>query len=350
MRNLLTFILIALSFVAGFFIRNIFVTKTLSETPIQQPRPLEKYSIENLSKTNIEPGKLTIKEKLYESEKFTSYLFEFEFNPNLASNILKKTTGMLNMPSDMEGSKPSSNTPVLLMIRGFVDQKMYVTGMGTKNAANYFSENGFITIAPDFLGYGGSDQEVDNIFESRFQTYTTIISLVNTLEHLKDNNDAITFPNNLIVKLSSSTPIFIWSHSNGGQIALTILEITGKTYPTVLWAPVTKPFPYSILYYTDEANDGGKFLRKKLSEFEELYDSDKYSLTNYLDKINAPIHLDQGTADESVLPIWSDNFTSQLKDLNKDVTYTKYPGANHNMQPKWDDVIKEDNTFYKKFF
>ncbi len=45
--------------------------------------------------------------------------------------------------------------PIILMLRGYVDQEIYETGIGTKNAANYFSANGYITVAPDFLGYAG---------------------------------------------------------------------------------------------------------------------------------------------------------------------------------------------------
>ena len=99
----------------------------------------------------------------------------------------------------------------------------------------YFRDNEYITLAPDFLGYGGSDSESSNIFESRFQTYTTVLTLLKSIN--KEN-----FPN------WDQKNIFIWAHSNGGQIALTVLEITGENYPTVLWAPVTESFPYSILF------------------------------------------------------------------------------------------------------
>ena len=46
----------------------------------------------------------------------------------------------------------------------------------------YLSENGYITLAPDFLGYGGSDIESSNIFEARFQTYTTVLTLLKSIE------------------------------------------------------------------------------------------------------------------------------------------------------------------------
>src|SRR5690606_21512717 len=137
-----------------------------------------------------------------------------------------------------------------------------------------------ITIAPDFLGYAGSDENAANIFESRFQTYTLAISLINSI-----GNSSFTKMTN---QEWNKEDVFIWAHSNGGQIALTTLEATGKAYPTTLWAPVSKSFPYSVLYYTDEAEDKGKFIRHELAKFEDLYDTDKYSLDNYFELVKAP--------------------------------------------------------------
>ena len=163
-----------------------------------KPKPLEKYTIENLSKTNFEPSKITIDKNI----------FSFKANG-------KKVTGLINMP---EGNGPF---PVVVLLRGYVDQSIYTTGTGTKRVGEYFSKNGYITVAPDFLGYGGSDIESSNIFEARFQTYTTTLTLLKSIN--KKN-----FPD------WDQKNIFIWTHSNGGQVALTVLEITGANYPTVL--------------------------------------------------------------------------------------------------------------------
>ena len=75
---------------------------------------------------------------------------------------------------------------------------------------------------------------------------------------------------------------------------MTILSITKENYPTVLWAPVSQPFPYSILYYTNESDDKGKFIRQELSKFESFYDVEKFNFVNYLDQIKADILLIQG--------------------------------------------------------
>jgi dipeptidyl aminopeptidase/acylaminoacyl peptidase len=295
------------------------------KSPVPLSKPLEKYTFENLSKTQISPGKIKIEENL----------FSFEFDPTLQNKKTKKVTGQINIPS---GKGPF---PVVIMLRGYVDKEIYKTGMGTRKAAKYFSENGFITLAPDFLGYGGSDPEAENIFEARFQTYTTVLSLLKSLQSInawdKEN-------------------VFLWGHSNGGQIALAILEITGKNYPTTLWAPVSKPFPYSILYYTEELDDKGKYLRRELAKFEKLYDVNLYSIHQYLNRISkawpsglsSPIQIHQGTADEFVPLKWSHELVKILEDSGVKVNYFKYPGADHNLVPNWKTVVARDLAFFRK--
>lgn len=329
-----------LSFVFGLIIgvvTSLFFVSNLKQqdanpSTLQVDRPLDKYTIENLSKTNINSGKFEIAEVLGKTEKYISHKFYFEFNPNLDGKSMFKTTGMINFPISENGDVESP--PAILMIRGFVDQDSYQTGKGTKNAANFFAENGFITVAPDFLGFGDSDSESSNIFEARFQTYVTIVSLINSMSQI---NPAV-----------KPDKIGIWAHSNGGQIALTILEITQKKYPTVVWAPVSKPFPYSILYYTDESEDLGKYLRAELAEYEKLYDPNLYSMINYIKHINAPIQLNQGTLDAEVPVTWSDEFASKLQAENKDITYLKYSGADHNMRSKWDEAVLDNLNFFRK--
>ncbi len=331
-RALINILLLLSGIVSGWFL-NYFYNKpqTDRERAIIQikPRPLDKYSIENLNILDVAPVKIEIGDTLKNDGDFTSSLFSFVFDPTLSGNKIKKVTGLINIPS---GKGPF---PAVVMLRGYVDQKLYKTGDGTKRTAEYFAKNGFITIAPDFLGYAGSDKESDNIFESRFQTYTTTLILLKSLKS---------------IEVWDGQNTFIWGHSNGGQIALTILEATGKSYPTVLWAPVSKPFPYSILYYTDESDDGGKLIRRELAKFEDQYDTDLYSITEYLNRITAPIQLHQGTSDDAVSKDWSDTLIKILKGQGLTPSYYIYPGADHYLQPSWNIVVARDLKFFRKNF
>ena len=331
------------AFIVGYYTKRCGVSET--ETTISNvvtPKPLEKYQIENLAKSRITKGEIEIIEVIEEEDEYTSYLFEFSHDPTLSYNSgFKKTTGQINIPQSEDDTK-LQRYPAILMLRGYIDQERYETGDGTKNAAGYFAANGFITVAPDFLGYAGSDPEAGNIFESRFQTYTTALSLLKTLE----TKDKYTL-NNKSLGYWDEENIFIWGHSNGGQIALTILEISKKDYPTTLWAPVSKNFPYSILYYTDESDDRGKLIRNELAKFEENYDVEKYSLANHLDWLNAPLQIHQGTADDAVPLDWTEDLTEKLDDLSLDFDYFTYPGADHNMRPAWNTVVSRDLSFFQ---
>ena len=285
-------------------------------------KPLIKYSFENIKKRGGVASKIKIEKILRKNAGFTAFLFSY-----LSNN--RKITGLLHIP-DGEGKKP-----VVVMLRGFVDKKEYQTGIGTRPAGEYYSQKGFITIAPDYLGYGGSDMPPEgNVWEERFLRHVSVEDLLASLA---------TLPN------ADMDHIFIWGHSNGGMEALAALEISAKVYPTVLWAPVSAYFPYDVLYYLNEAEDKGKALRKKLADFEKDYDVDQYSVATHFDWIRAPIQLHQGTADPYIPLIWSDNLVQTLKSNANKVNYFVYPGTDHNMRPSWDIIVQRDVEFFKSF-
>lgn len=323
--------LILLSF--GWFANDYYISKlniTLSPVSFIQQKPLEKYQIENLSEVTHPGVDIKIEKELESADKFTSFLISFSFDPTLSGKDVKKVTGLMNLPRQQAGIP--NKFPLVVLFRGYVDQNIYQTGIGSKRVGEYFASKGYITISPDFLGYAGSDIEASNIFESRFQTYTTALTLLSSLDSIENWNQ---------------DEVYIWAHSNGGQIALTTLEISGLDYPTTLWAPVTKPFPYSILYYTDESEDEGKFIRQELSKFEKLYNVDKFSLTNYIDRIKAPIQIHQGTFDDAIPIDWNRRFSKELEENDVIVDYVTYLGADHNLNPLWNNAIAKTLDFFQ---
>jgi len=136
---------------------------------------------------------------------------------------------------------------------------------------------------------------------------------------------------------------------------------------------VTAPFPYSVLYFSNEDSDEGKAARKWVAEFEQIYDVFDFSLTDHLDRLQGDLQLHQGTADDSVPQAWSDTFVAKIKAENKrrsdlqkqqatssatpapgqDLTpinlmYYVYPGADHNLTPGWNTVVQRDVDFFNQ--
>jgi dienelactone hydrolase len=317
--------------------------------------PYKNYTFSALRNYPYKPSVIVLEREIKKEEKFSSYIFSY-------SPLGKKMTGQINIPTEV-----TPDTPVIVMIRGFVPLEIFTSGTGTRNGAAAYANAGFITLAPDFFGYGESDPEPDDSWQARFEKPIIVIELLKSIKQY-----GLPIPSQ---PTFTTNNIGLWGHSNGGHIALSVLEITKEPYPTALWAPVTAPFPYSVLFFSDEDEDEGKGMRLWVNQLEKDYDLQEFSITHYLDGLLGPIQLHHGTADEAALKVWSDEFIQKiekendrraaLKEIYKesasesakaadpflqpvDITYFQYPGADHNMQPGWDTVVERDIEFYSE--
>jgi len=283
-------------------------------------RSLSKYEFSALAAREFQGSQITLEKVMTEEEKYTSWLFSFLTDG-------KKVTGQVNLPKGM-GKKP-----VAVMLRGYADEEIYFTGLGTRKAAGFLAENGFITLAPDFLGFGGSDVSSSDILEARLEKPVTVLNLLASIKTLPE---------------ADSEKLVFWAHSNGGQIALSVLEISKKPIPTTLWAPVTKGFPESVLTFIGELDDKGLKVKKAIDDFTENYEPEKFSIDHYYADITAPLQVHQGTGDQLVAAEWSDGFVKNLEDLGKEVLYWTYKRDDHNLAKNWDLVIQRDLAFFNE--
>lgn len=320
-------------------------------------KPLLDYTLKNLQSRRYNSSQIQIIKEIEDFPEYTSFLFSY-------TTLGRKMTGLLNLPKQ----ELPTNPPIIVLVRGYVPIEIFKTGVGTKNAASAFARAGYITVAPDFFGYGESDPEPDDTWLARFEKPIAVIELI---ENIKKTGVPIEPDNS---KKIVSENLGIWAHSNGGQITLSVLEILGTKIPATLWAPVTAPFPYSILFFSDEDSDEGQSFRLKTAQFEQLYNALDFSLTQYLHRLTGPLLLHQGMADDAVPFTWSDKFYARIhqenerrlkitteKEASKSATlenaeilepikieYFKYPNTDHNMSPSWNTAIQRDLAFFEK--
>ena len=302
---------------------------------------LAQYNFENLKKRETRASEiktigrvLTVeeaRETLVERGDLEGKTFNFESRAiNFESNG-KKISGMMNLPVGYDDKK----SPAIIMIRGFADSEGYFIGSGSWKAADELTRNGFVTVSLDFLGFGLSDGESKDILEARFEKPMGVLDLIESVKKLD---------------FVDPSKIGIWAHSNGGQIAISVLEVTGGNYPTVLWAPMTNPFPNSVLDTIDENSESGKIVKTRIDEFEKEYDSKLYSIDNFYNWVGAPILIHQGTADVWCKVEWQQDLQSRLKELGKEVVLDVREGNDHNLKQSWDEVMKQDIRFFEDHF
>lgn len=302
---------------------------------------LAKYNFENLRKRENKAslikniGKVLIVEEarkeLTKKGDLKGKIFNFESKAISFESNGKKISGMMNVPLILMSNK----LPAIIMIRGYADSAGYFVGSGSWKAADELARNGFVTVSLDFLGYGLSDMESADILEARFEKPMSVLDLIESVKQLD---------------IVDPSRIGIWSHSNGGQIALSILEITSKDYPTVMWAPMTNPFPKSVLDTVDDNSEESLKVKQRIEEFEKEYDSKLYSIDNFYGWIEAPILIHQGTADQWCKVEWQQDLQNRLKGLGKEVTLDIRKGNDHNLKQDWQQVIDQDVEFFRQKF
>lgn len=319
---LLSLTILGIIFFLPVYQNNVLISP-LSQNFFKQVKPLDKYNFENLRKKEYQGSEIKLEKVIKGEDVYTSYLFSYESEG-------KKVTGMANIPNTRNGKRP-----VVILLRGYADDEIYFTGLGTRKVAGVFAENGFITLAPDFLGFGGSDTSSADILKSRFERPLTVLNLLASVKSIPEANP---------------DKIFMWGHSNGGQIALSVLEITQKNIPTVLWAPVTEGFPKSVLQYIGELDDQGIKVKTAIDNFLLKYEPEKYSIDNYYSDIQATIQLHLGLADPLISEEEIDEFAKTIADLGKNINYYKYPRNDHNLSRDWDLIVSRDLQFFRKHF
>jgi len=291
------------------------VINPLADVQFRQ-KSLEKYDFDALVKRQGVASEIKISDKIIDKKGR-----EIRFMSDG-----KWISGMMNYHPEK-----SSLSPVIIMIRGYAEKEGYYPGSGTWKVADELAKNGYATISLDFLGYGNSEADSPDVLEARFHKVIEVLDLIQSVKQLS---------------WVDKDKIGIWAHSNGGQIALSVLEISGEKYPTVLWAPMTLPFPQSLIDTADEGEDKQKAI-DFVNKFQKYYDSRRYAFENYYEWINAPILIQQGTADSQVKVEWQQSLQSRLKEFGKKSELIIYNGADHNMKGSWNDVVKRDIEWYR---
>lgn len=302
------------------------------------------YTIDGLRQHDFQSGKIHIRSKLGNSDRFTSYLFDY-----LSDGLT--ITGVMQIP---EGDGPF---PVILMNHGFFARSVYNSGDGTDRASAFLADHGYITLASDYRSWGDSD--VGNSF-----FYSgLVIDVINLI--------------NAIPSIAQADPdrIGMWGHSMGGGVTMKALTINTRIKAAVLYSPVSADFADIIARWgpgcfgdvaqgellvgcnssdilledlPQNMQDAYRFVASNEEELKEV------SPFYHLDDVNVPVQIHYGSEDGKYLsgtpPQWSVKLTQGLRDAGKQVELLQYKGEGHSFigQP-WFDFMARTLRFFDEY-
>jgi uncharacterized protein len=331
---------------------NIVATITSSPIPTDTftPSPtltieelIHPYTIDGLRQHEFQSGKIHIRSKVSENDKFTTYLIDY---PSEGLTI----TGVMQIP---EGEGPF---PVILLNHGFFSRSVYSSGDGTDRASAFLAEHGYITLASDYRSWGRSDTG-ESFFYSGL--VIDVINLINAISSIEQ---------------ADPDRIGMWGHSMGGGVTMKVLTIDSRVSAAVLYSPVSADQVDVI----DRWGPGcfGDVIQGELvagcnssdvipddlpREMQNAYwfaasDADtlkEISPFYHLDYVTTPIQIHYGTEDGKFLngtpPQWSVKLTQALRDAGKQAEMYQYEGEGHSFigQP-WFDFMTRTLRFFDK--
>ena len=293
--------------------------------PVQGSEDVKNLTIKALRDKKIPENSINIEKKLgVRNGKYTSYLISY-YSENL--NIY----ALMNIPLS---KKPEKGYPVVLVNHGYIPPARYSTVDSYRLVDGYFASNGFITLKSDYRGHASSDKGTNRPVD-RMKYVLDVLYLTMAVGSI-DGAD----PGN----------IFMYGHSMGGEITLKALEISSNIKAASLWAPVTKRFPESMLYFVRKRSLSEAINEKE--KIERIFGKSNYSFFSPIDNISlieAPLIIHHGTGDDSVPYNWSLELVEKLKESGVNYKFYTYDD-DHNFAGRYFYVVlKRDVAFFKKY-
>ncbi len=240
-------------------------------------------------------------------------------------------SGIMNVPV---GDGPF---PVLILNHGYIDPAIYTNGRGLRREQDYLAQQGFVVIHPDYRNHAESSRVDDGELENR-------------LGYVEDVINAVYAVRASGLAYIDGSRIGMLGHSMGGGIAQTVAVARPDLVRAIaLYAPVSMDYRDSYFKYMARDTDRAARIVGRYGPPEAgspVWDA--ISPRTYVDRIEVPIILFQGTRDDSVPAEWSDRTAALLRERGKSVDYVVYPGEGHEFGPRWNDFMSRTTAFFRQ--
>lgn len=233
--------------------------------------------------------------------------------------------GILAIPN---GDPPAGGWPAIVFNHGYIRPETYRREEKYVAYIAGFASKGYVTFMPDFRGHQDSEGLPLGAYFS--PAYTT--DALNAFYSLAKYPDV------------NPERIGMWGHSMGGNITLRSMVVVRDVKAGVIWAGVVASYEDMLSNWrrgrpwrpSRRENMAHRPSRDDLmEEYGEIDENrafwESISPIFFVSDISGPVQLNHGLADNSVPWEFSESLKLALEDVDKEVDYYLYQGADHNL-------------------
>lgn len=302
-------------------------TETPSPTVTETPSPevtddVDPVSLPAMFDEDITGGDLEYTGEIEAASGYSSHTVTYRSGDLTVS-------GVLNVPA---GDGPF---PAIVLNHGYIDPAVYVTGQGMSRERDYLAREGFVVLHTDYRGHAESDPAEALDLELRLGYTRDAIAGVRALRDLPEVDP---------------DRVAMGGRSMGGGVTFNALVVDPDLVgAAVVWASVSTLAAENFEQWTEDGRP--EVAQEIVDRWGSPEDDPDFwagiSSRTYLDRIETPVMMHHGTADESCPYVWAEQTRDALSDEGADVTFHAYEGERHAFEGDWELSMQRTVDFLR---
>jgi dipeptidyl aminopeptidase/acylaminoacyl peptidase len=243
-----------------------------------------------------------------------------------------RISGVMNVP---RGKGPF---PVLVLLHGYIDPAVYVTGQGLLREQDYLARHGYVALHVDYRGHAGSDPAPGAETSLRLG-YT--VDAINAVHAVRRSS----------LPYLDGARVGLLGRSMGGGVVFNVLTAQpGLVDAAVAFAPVSSDTVDNFERWT--AAERPDVARRIVARHGAPADDPEFwrgvSPRTYFDRVTEPLLVHHGTSDSTCPPRWSRATVRALRAAGGDVRLRWYEGEEHAFGPLWPLSMRRTVAFFDR--
>ena len=243
-----------------------------------------------------------------------------------------RISGIINIP---RGEGPF---PVLVLLHGYIDPAIYVSGQGLMREQDYLARRGYVVLHTDYRNHAGSD--ADPRAERGLR-----------LGYTEDVVNAVLAVKRSPLPFLDGERVGLLGRSMGGGVTYNMLVAQpGLVDAAVVFAPVSSRTSDNFdRWIRDERPE---LAAEIVDRYGAPEDSQEFwrevSPRTYFDRITEPLLIHHGTSDDSCPIRWTRATYEALQREGKDAKLFVYDGEEHAFGPQWSLSMRRTVRFFDR--